>query len=107
MEACRESGRSDIPAPEFLSRITDAETLRAIGKAYTGMFPDESDKDILADFLLKDFPASQKKGEESLLGYFHGQVDEDFVSGDVVVIAGWVLSRTEARQCALYSVTHK
>jgi hypothetical protein len=33
-------------------------------------------------------------------------VDGDFAAAHVVVVNGWVLSVTEARQCALYSVLH-
>ena len=31
-------------------------------------------------------------------------VQNDFIKGDIVVIKGWVLSVTEARQCALLSL---
>jgi hypothetical protein len=31
-------------------------------------------------------------------------VREDYVAGKVLTINGWVLSLTEARQCALYSL---
>ena len=33
-------------------------------------------------------------------------VQADFENGETVVVRGWVLSRTEARQCALFSLTN-
>ena len=33
------------------------------------------------------------------------KVRADFENGETLVIQGWVLSQTEARQCALYSLT--
>jgi hypothetical protein len=33
------------------------------------------------------------------------QIRDDFAVGRVVVVGGWVLSETEARQCALYSLS--
>lgn len=32
-------------------------------------------------------------------------IREDYATGKVLTINGWVLSQTEARQCALYSFT--
>ena len=32
-------------------------------------------------------------------------VHDDFDDGRTVVVDGWILSATEARQCALYSLT--
>ena len=34
------------------------------------------------------------------------KVQADFDKGETVVVRGWVLSRTEARQCALFSLTN-
>jgi hypothetical protein len=32
------------------------------------------------------------------------KVENDFKTGKIAVIKGWVLSLTEARQCALFSI---
>jgi hypothetical protein len=34
------------------------------------------------------------------------QVRADFAEGHTVIVDGWLLSTTEARQCALYSTFH-
>lgn len=34
------------------------------------------------------------------------KVQADFENGETVVVRGWILSRTEARQCALFSLTN-
>jgi hypothetical protein len=33
------------------------------------------------------------------------QIKNDFGTGNVVIIDGWILAITEARQCALFSLT--
>lgn len=33
------------------------------------------------------------------------QIRDDFAAGRILVISGWVLAETEARQCALYSLS--
>jgi len=35
------------------------------------------------------------------------KIQQDFQQDKTVVVDGWVLSRTEARQCALFSLTEK
>jgi hypothetical protein len=69
--------------PEMLSALADKSTLRAIGRAY-----------------LEKFPAN-KESLQQLVST--ANVEQDFASGNIVVVKGWVLSVTEARQCALLS----
>lgn len=38
-------------------------------------------------------------------GSFDDQIRDDFATGRTVVVDGWVLSLTEARQAALFSLT--
>jgi hypothetical protein len=33
------------------------------------------------------------------------QIKNDFITGNMVMVDGWILSVTEARQCALFSLT--
>jgi hypothetical protein len=33
-------------------------------------------------------------------------VQDDFANGRTVIVNGWVLARTEARQCALFDALH-
>lgn len=75
---------SGASMPEMLSALTEKRTLREIGRAYLEQYPTE--KNQLKD-LLKN-----------------GDVQNDFIKGNIVVVKGWVLAVTEARQCALLTL---
>jgi hypothetical protein len=107
LHACHGNNKAAIPLPDFLSHTIDQETLQAIGKAYILSFPDENKPETLVSQLMNDFPATQKATENTLREFFNKQIAQDFAAGNLVIISGWVLSRTEARQCALYSINVK
>jgi len=87
--------------PDFLGHICDAKTIDEIGSAYRNATPDESRMAGLIELLLKDM---QRAGDDPRLAQqIKDRVRQDFAANDVVIVKGWVLSRTEARQCALYS----
>ncbi len=71
--------------PELLDALGPA-MVRAIGARYREMHPAEDDARVLVDAI----------GAR--------RVREDFERGRTVVIDGWLLSTTEARQCALFSL---
>lgn len=76
---------SDAARPDLLDVLGPA-AVRDIGQRYMDM-TSERDPDVLRTLI-------------------DGQrVRVDFVGGNVIVVNGWVLSRTEARQCALYAAT--
>ena len=72
------------PMPEMLSSLTDKKTLREIGHEY-----------------LKQYPAEKNQLQDLIVPQ---NVQSDFSKGNIVVIKGWVLSVTEARQCALLTL---
>ena len=85
--------------PESLSLIMGDNDLRAVGEHYRSEFPEESEEGILLQKLLgkeRELPAGRDD--------FDARIREDFKAGRVVVLDGWVLSVTEARQCALFSI---
>ena len=95
-----------VAQPQFLSHICDAKAIRAIGTAYKKQVPDESSDRKLASLILKDangnnIPESTDSNKlETLLNQI---IQHDFETGHTVIVNGWVLSQTEARQCALFS----
>jgi len=107
LHACHGNNKAAIPLPDFLSHAIDQATLQAIGKAYILSFPNENNPETLVSQLMNDFPATQKATENTLREFFNKQIAQDFAAGKLVIISGWVLSKTEARQCALYSVNVK
>ncbi|MDH5474800.1 MAG: hypothetical protein OEX22_03830 [Cyclobacteriaceae bacterium] len=90
-----------IAEPQSLSLIWDTDAIIAIGVAYLRQFPDENSEQILVDKLVNNILGNQKAGK------LNNQVRKDFETGNTVLIDGWMLSKTEARQCALLTTKLK
>jgi hypothetical protein len=80
-----------LSQPDFLGHICDEATIRDIGAAYRVRTPDEAKEDKLVSLLLPQ--------------QLDVAIHNDYTTGKVVTVKGWVLSLTEARQCALYSLS--
>jgi hypothetical protein len=104
-----ESCRSDtkwlplLSKPSTVTQFCDEKELLAIGRAYSDKFPDET-KGKLQRLLLAD---QDPTSEQDLLSRIEQAKKNDFRNRATVIANGWVLSRTEARQCALYTLTAK
>jgi len=96
---------STLATPDFLGHICDAKTIGNIGSAYRTSIPEESRKSDLIDILLKDIQGTPNAPRLAQL--LKDRVGHDFATDNVVTIGGWVLSRTEARQCAIYSFSQQ
>jgi hypothetical protein len=87
--------------PQLLS-VLGPDRVREIGSHYRGATPGENTADALRAAISKSrgfhIPLL---GNESL----DDQIEDDFEEGRTVVVDGWVLSVTEARQAALFSLT--
>jgi hypothetical protein len=81
--------------------MVDTKTINETGLAYRKLFPAENNQTILNQLLLGNNTPSDKKLLQKQLD---AQVDQDFKTGKTVTAKGWILSVTEARQCALYSI---
>ena len=93
--------------PDELSRFCDEKEIRAIGASYRNLVPQENEKNQLSALLLasdggKAVAATDKYAVIELLDK---KVQKDFNDYNLQVINGWVISTTEARQCALFSLT--
>ena len=103
LEACKGSIDPAATTPDFLSRIQEAKAIKAIGEEYVKIFPEEASLEKLSTVLL-----GQRKGKAdpiSIKDHLRKNISTDFQSGNVLVIKGWVLSVTEARQCALFHLS--
>ena len=93
--------------PLLLSHICDAKTIREIGAKYREQVKAEN-KDSFVDHLLTD-TAGKAVPESSDTLFVQSVLDQkihrDFEKGNTVVVKGWILSVTEAQQCALFSLT--
>jgi hypothetical protein len=82
---------------------------RAIGQRYLRDFPEENDAGALVGRILEGVPDLPREVDASeaadLRARFRRRFAADFESGDTVQLDGWILSRTEARLCALCAVS--
>ncbi len=92
-----------ISEPAFLSHILDVKNIRATGEAYLKQSPAENDKSKLMGLLMSDV-ALKGASTESIHSFFDKKSQQDFEKGDTTVVNGWILSVTEARQCALFAL---
>jgi hypothetical protein len=91
-----------LAEPELLSRIWEPETLMEIGALYRNLTPGERTEEALVAVLFPKAAGSTA----STVEWVRERIRDDFREGDLVMLDGWMLSRTEARQCALYSIRH-
>ena len=100
-EGCSPSPENTASRPFLFSKLADKKTIAEAGIAYRQKFPKENDKIVLSDLLIGAKPPLDKSDIEKQL---NDRVWDDFKTGKTITAAGWVLSVTEARQCALYSI---
>lgn len=100
---CKPGPEYDLPAlaqPEVLSMLGIAE-VRTIGQRYHDLHRSEADASTLRSAILASRPLAARLGViNSPVGAL---IRDDFAHGRTVVLDGWILSVTEARQCALLS----
>lgn len=96
-----------LVTPNELSRFCDEGIIRDIGLSYRNMMPAENEKKKLTDLLLTGDDGKQAKesDNEAVFELIDKKVRKDFKEDKLQVIKGWVISTTEARQCALFSLT--
>jgi len=89
-----------LALPQLLSNIWDAETIAEIGKSYLKQYPAENSERKLVSLLSESISTQKTSLTESI----EWRIKEDYQAGNIRTIEGWVLSTTEGRQCALYSL---
>ena len=95
-----------IAWPQSLTPICDTATIKQIGIDYRKKFPEETQTDHLAQLILTDKNGkilSDLTDTNSFALMLRDKISQDFRSGETIIIKGWVLSKTEGRQCALFS----
>jgi hypothetical protein len=89
-------------AQPALLEMFGAERTREIGMAYRAAVPQETTAAALSSAI------SRSRGRGFARRFnrsIDAQVHDDFETGRTVLVSGWVLAQTEARQCALYSLS--
>lgn len=84
----------------------NTESARAVGNAYLRANPNEADQQLLEGAL---FDSSSSDGRHAYQPGFRAailsKVRGDYAFGRVVTVDGWILSLTEARLCALVTLS--
>jgi hypothetical protein len=91
-----ELASSPLAHPRLLEILRDERAVRELGARYRELVPNENDARSLTHAIVGTTGAARTQVE--------AQVQRDFVDGRTVTLNGWVLSVTEARQCALLSL---
>jgi hypothetical protein len=90
---------SSLKSPEFLSNFLDGKSIIEIGELYLKQVPDENNERKLVSLL----PISDTS-DNNTIEILQQQITDEYISGETFIVDGWILSKTEARQCALYSL---
>ncbi|RFZ90731.1 hypothetical protein D0C36_17370 [Mucilaginibacter conchicola] len=103
MQSCNTLSEEDaLSKPDLLMQLVDEKEIKAVGTAYRQQVKTEADQQKLRMLLLNGKPDNTDSVE--LKRALDKQVSADFAAGKIVQLNGWILSVTEARQCALYSL---
>ena len=79
--------------------------VRDLGVHYREMYPAESSVNILSAVI----PSNDRQalaGAPTLHSHLKTAIRDDFAAERTILLKGWVLSVTEARQCALFSLIY-
>ncbi len=85
--------------PKTLASICGTEKLLELGIKYREL-TNENNEDFFRESLLRDMP----NGNAAVEHFLAQKVRTDFQEGRTIMLDGWLLSITEARQCALMSL---
>lgn len=77
------------------------ESAARIGERYLRETPHEARTDVLAARIVEPGAAATRVDAASVQGHAKARVQADFEAGEMVVVDGWMLARTEARLCGL------
>jgi hypothetical protein len=89
-----------LAQPQTLAAIMEGPDIGKIGEAYLNDHSRENTSKKLVKQLRKSIP----KGSKDLSDALTLQIQDDFKNERTVMIDGWVLSQTEARQSALFFI---
>jgi hypothetical protein len=93
--------------PQFLSQLCDDDTIRLLGHSYLQMTPAERNPDWLVNELYGgpvNITTLRKQDILLMQTRLENSIRKDFADRETVILEGWILSLTEARQCALYFI---
>lgn len=97
---------NQVNFPAMLAQFCTAEELKGIGNAYLQTVPEEKDAEKLKSLLLAGITATTVNSNNAD-EHLNKKTEDDFLKQNIKVLNLWVVTHTEARQCALFSLTYK
>jgi hypothetical protein len=97
---CARADSNQIQYPQLVT-ILGPERVRQLGAHYRAMTPQERSEAALRTAISNGRSGFRLPFGNSL----EDQIEDDFAKGRTVLVDGWVLSVTEARQAALFALT--
>lgn len=105
LQSCNPSAaRRASSQPVFLSRLFDKDMIQEVGQAYLRKTPKESNDKTLIQLLAGNDAMANSNDEKVIHQYLDKKIKQDFAIGNTLLVKGWELAVTEARQCALFSL---
>lgn len=105
LQSCSPSAlQSTLSQPVFLSRLFDKDMIKEVGQAYLTKTPKENNNKALLQLLAGNDAMAKSNDEKAIHQYIDEKIKQDFANGNTLLIKGWELAVTEARQCALFSL---
>lgn len=96
--------------PSSLSLIMSSNSINKIGKKYNQIALYEADKKILLSKLLPEKYIEKNNSSSDIFRIQNSlkhKIKKDYKKNDTIIIDGWILSKTEVRQCALFALINK
>src|SRR5688572_1055672 len=88
------------PLPQVLGQLCSRKMIMQMGREYLQKATLENDVTFLEELITYGQDSAMREiANGTLIGE---KIKQDFDNHRIVVIRGWILSITEARQCALY-----
>jgi hypothetical protein len=96
-----------VAKPDELSNFCNEKVLREMGVLYRSQVSTENTKEKLKDLILTDDAGKKITNSDKLVlaEFINQKTQQDFLAYRTIILKGWVISITEARQCALLSLT--
>ena len=99
----KSSSHAIYSQPDILRLFDDPSEIVEIGYAYLNHAPEYSNAELLIQSIDHRLRYDNSQALDKVIS---SQVKKDFVEGDTIQLNGWILSYTEAQQCALYCLSN-
>ncbi len=93
--------------PEVLGTFCNEAEIQAIGKTYRSNHQQEDNREKLTELILSNNEGRkiETSNKKEIAALVKKKTQREFQAYQTIVVEGWVISVTEARQCALFSLT--